>query len=170
GRLIEFGSNEHFELWKQGFDVVFHRARRNGAPVVLLDIAWAEVFDGQPLPRGARAIIRSVGRRARRGARQMSRSLARCKPLSSSLEKLVSPDPTQAENLSAVSRKANKDSRRYVLHMASKVDSIITRTADTVRMDSGHRWGIGPYHYRNADYKSIAEEARPLLKGQDVGE
>lgn len=167
GQLIDFGSNEHFELWKQGFDDVVERMRVVGAPRVLLDIAWAEVFDGQPLPRGPRWFAGSVGRRMRRGAREMSRAVVRGESFTSSVGRLLSPHTTRAENLFAVSRQANEDTRRYVHHAANKVDAVITRTVDAVRMESDHKWGIGPYHYRKTDYLSIADEVRFLLKGQE---
>lgn len=166
GRLIDFGTNEHFELWKQGFDIVLQCVRGNRAPVVFLDIAWAEVFDGQPLPRGARSLVGSAGRRVKRGAREMLRSVARGRSLSSSLEKLMSPEATRAERLSTSARRANKKSNRYAQYAVTKSDAIITRTADAVRMNPAHRWGIGPYHYRDADYHSIGTDIRPLLKGQ----
>ncbi|WP_269770464.1 DUF6270 domain-containing protein [Brevibacterium yomogidense] len=165
GRLIDFGSNEHFELWKQGFDAVIKRARSKGAPVMLLDIAWAEAFDGRPVARGARSIAGNVGRRMWRGVREMSRAITRGEPLAKSVRRFISPVSSRAETLSLISRQANRDSRRYVRHAAERVDNVVERKPDSVRMDFAHRWGIGPYHYRAEDYVSIAEDIRRFVKG-----
>ena len=166
GRLIDFGSNEHFELWKQGFDAVIERAKLSGAPVVLLDIAWAEAFDGQPVARGAWSIAGTVGRRTWRGARGMSRAVRRGEPLIKSIKMFVAPEPSRAESLSLISRKANRASRRYVQHAATRVDGVVERKSDSVRMDLSHRWGLGPYHYRAEDYVAIAEEVQRFIKDQ----
>lgn len=165
GRLIEFGSDQHFSLWKRGFATMMDRVQSLDARAVFMDIAWAEVADGQSLPRGVRSVAGSVGRRVRRGTRQMSRSIVRGESLDSAVKGLVNPGRTRAEEIAEVSRRENQKYRRYASFAQKFVESTIRRTVADVRMNPEHKWGFGPYHYRDADYLDISEDVRSLLKG-----
>lgn len=159
-RLIEFGTDEHFELWKRGFVTVAKRLTELGVPVVFLDIAWAEVADGQSLPRGIRSVAGAVGRRVKRGARQMSRSVIRGDSLDTAVKGLVSPGRTRAETIIEVSQRENQRYRRYAAFAEQWATATVRRTSADVRMDPGHRWGMGPYHYRDSDYEDISTDVR----------
>ncbi|WP_051297635.1 DUF6270 domain-containing protein [Brevibacterium album] len=159
-RLIEFGTDEHFELWREGFAQVTGRLRELGVPLILLDIAWAEVFDGQEMPGGVRSYLGARGRRLRRGYREAVQSLARGGTMKHAVKRFASVGPTEAEALAASSRTANGEYRRYAAEAGERVTEVISRTVADVRMDSEHRWGVGPYHYREGDYASIAAELR----------
>lgn len=167
GRLIEFGSDEHFGLWKEGFQQVIATVRHRPDPILLLDIAWAEVFEGQDLPRGPKTSMGRVGRKVKRGAREMTRAISRGESLLSSAERLVAPSETRAEQLITHSRRANVETRRYVEVAESLVDVVIRRTVHEVRMSPDHRWGIGPYHYRDSDYCGIADDIRKVVEGRN---
>lgn len=162
-RLIEFGTDEHFLLWKRGFAHVASSLSTMGAPLLLLDIAWAEVTDGQSLPRGIRSLAGTVSRRTKRGARLMSRSVARGEGLGVAFMELVCPGQTRAEEIAEVARRENQRYRRYVGYAQEFVAGTISRSAAEVRMNPEHRWGLGPYHYRDSDYLSIAASMREFL-------
>lgn len=165
GRLIEFGTDEHFGLWKEGFQQVLATMRHRSDPILLLDIAWAEVFEGQDSPRGPKALMGLLSRKVKRGTREMTRAVARGESLVSSVGRMVTPADTRAEQLIADSRRANVETRRYVQVAESLVDAVIRRTVGEVRMNSEHKWGVGPYHYRDSDYGGIANDIRNVLGG-----
>lgn len=162
-RLIEFGTDEHFDLWKRGFVHVAESLSNQKSPLILLDIAWAEVADGQSLPRGARSLAGSVGRRVKRGGRQMSRSVLRGEPLHFAFKGLVNPGQTRAEEIAAIAQRENERYRRYSAYAKERVLATISRTSADVRMNPEHKWGFGPYHYRDADYLSISSSLRSYL-------
>ena len=164
-RLIEFGTDEHFELWKRGFTKVAQRVSALNVPVVFLDIAWAEVFDGQSLPRGVRSVAGSIGRRVKRGARQVSRSIVRGESLDTAFRGLRSPGHTRAEEIAIVSQRENQRYKRYAAVVERWVTATVRRTSADVRMNPEHRWGVGPYHYRDSDYEGISSEVRSYLEG-----
>ena len=163
-RLIEFGTDEHFELWKRGFANIAERMAELGVPLVFLDIAWAEVADGQSLPRGLRSVAGSIGRRAKRGARQMSRSVVRGESLDIAIRGLISPGRTRAEEIAALSRQENQRYRRYAAFAEQWAAATIRRTSADVRMNPEHRWGVGPYHYRDSDYEDISSGVRAHVR------
>lgn len=164
-RLIAFGTDEHFELWTQGFTKVAERVRELSVPVVFLDIAWAEVSDGQSLPRGVRSVAGTLGRRVKRGARQMSRSIVRGESLDVAVRGLVDPGRTRAEEIAEVARRENLRYQRYAAFVEHWVTATIRRTSADVRMNPEHRWGMGPYHYRDSDYEDISSDIRSHLGG-----
>ena len=154
---------EHFDLWKRGFARVVESLSNQGAPLVLLDIAWAEVADGQSLPRGMRSLAGFTGRRFKRGARQMSRSVVRGESLDVAFKGLVSPGQTRAEEIAKIAKRENERYRRYAAYAKEWVSATISRTSADVRMNPEHKWGFGPYHYRDSDYLSISSSLRSCL-------
>lgn len=162
-RRIEFGTDEHFELWKRGFTKIAEHLAELDATVILLDIAWAEVSDGQSLPRGIRSVAGSLGRRVKRGTRQMSRSVVRGDSLDTAVRGLISPGSTRAEEIAELSRRENQRYRRYATFAEGWVTTTIRRTSADVRMNPKHRWGVGPYHYRDSDYESISGDVRSSM-------
>ncbi|WP_087004455.1 DUF6270 domain-containing protein [Brevibacterium yomogidense] len=164
-RLIEFGTDEHFELWKRGFTMVVEHVTKLSVPLVFLDIAWAEVSDGQSLPRGVRSVAGTIGRRVKRGTRQMSRSVVRGESLDIAFSGLVSPGHTRAEEIAKVSRRENQRYKRYAAFAERWMTATIRRTSAEVRMNPEHKWGVGPYHYRDTDYEGISSDVRSHLGG-----
>lgn len=164
-RLIEFGTDEHFALWKRGFMHVARSLSEHAVPLILLDIAWAEVADGQDLPRGPRSLAGSVSRRTQRGMRLMTRSVTRGESLGRALRELVAPGRTRSEEIAEIARLENKRYRRYVEFAEKWADGIICRDVSEVRMNPDHKWGLGPYHYRDSDYESISSSVRAYLEG-----
>lgn len=164
GRLIAFGSDHHFHLWKRGFANIIERVNVGDTPIVFLDIAWAEVADGQSLPRGVRSVAGTIGRRVKRGTRQMSRSIVRGESLDTAVRGFVNPGRTRAEEIVEVSRRENQKYRRYANFAMQHVAITIHRSTADVRMNLEHKWGVGPYHYRDSDYLEIAADIRVLLE------
>lgn len=157
GRLIEFGTDEHFELWKQGFTIVTRRIRATKKPIVLLDIAWAEVFEGQTRPRGLASYLSATRRRGQRKVRNFLRTIDRYRSIKAGVKALSAPVAAPGDEYMRVAREANADYRRYIEEAESHVDATIRRTADAVRMKKSHKWGIGPYHYSDNDYWRISD-------------
>lgn len=165
GRLIEFGTDEHYRLWQNGFVAVTRQLAQTRVPAVLLDIAWAEVADGQNIPHGVRAFGGSVARRLKRGSRMMTREITKGQPLTTAARLFVKPGMPKTEVLAAESRRQNKNYRRYIEFAQRHVSGSIRRSSAHVRMDTEHKWGVGPYHYRKSDYLSIANDIRAYLRG-----
>ena len=163
-RLIEFGTDEHFDLWRNGFVMIMRQIGQSRIPVVLLDIAWAEVAEGQRRPHGLRTVGGSIARRLKRGSRTMSREIIRGEPFVTAVRGLVSPAASKAEELAAESQRQNRNYRRYVEFAERMTDATIQRSATSVRMDPRHKWGLGPYHYRRTDYEEIAERVRLFVQ------
>lgn len=175
-RLIEFGTDEHFALWKRGFNAVLGRLQALGVPLLLLDIAWAEAYDGSRLPRGIRSELGRTFRRTQRGWQHFSQAVGRGDSLATAAHSFFSPPATPAEQLSIEAREGNAQFRRY--RMAAReafcastnprmsVQNrryVVHRVRDEVRTSADHRWGPAPFHYRHADYESIAAEIVTLV-------
>ena len=106
----------------------------------------------------------TIGRRVKRGTRQLSRSIARGESLATAVGGFVSPGRTRAEEIAEVSRRENQKYRRYVTFAMQHAAMTIRREAADVRMNPEHKWGVGPYHYRDSDYLEIAADVRVLLE------
>lgn len=163
-RLIEFGTNEHFELWRQGFTLVTRRITRTGKPVVLLDTAWAEVFEGQSPPHGLASFLSSVGRRSQRKMGHFLRTVKRERSVAAGVVGLSAAPSTTGDGYVKIAREANKRYRRYVDTAQKLADATIRRTADAVRMNKSHKWGIGPYHYSDHDYEQIRDDLYEIVR------
>lgn len=168
-RLIRFGSDEHFRLWQRGFRMIMEHLTTLRAPIVLLDIAWAETVAGKPRPAGPRFLAGSAARRLKRGARGMGRAVARGDSLAVAINELLTPDRTSAEQMAREAKRANRQFRRYAVTAAELCDFTVFREARGLRMTAEHRWGSAPFHYRNSDYSSMADEISdiPLRTNND---
>lgn len=153
--LVEFGTDEHFALWTQGFTRVTNSLRALGKPMVLLDIAWASVFEGQAMPHRVTAPLRKAGRRSMKGIRSVVKAVQKERSVLAGIAKLSERPVQQGDDLFRTARTANKMYGRYVAEAERHVSMTITRGPDEVRMNRGHRWGIGPYHYSDHDYIQI---------------
>lgn len=163
-RLIEFGTNEHFELWRQGFSLVTRRIRRTGKPIVLLDIAWAEVFEGQTPPHGLASLFSSVARRSQRMAGHFLRTVKNERSVVAGVTRLSAAPLTAGDGYVKVAREANDGYRRYIDTAQNHADVTIRRTADAVRMNKAHKWGVAPYHYSDHDYERIRDDIYRILR------
>lgn len=165
-RLIEFGTDEHYSLWKQGFTIVTRRLAASGRPLVLLDIAWASVFEGQVTRYGVVGQVRRAGRRSQRGIAHFVRTVRRDRSIISGATKMSDRPASQGDEYVRVARDANAKYRRYIEEATRHVSVTVSRSREDVRMNRAHRWGIGHYHYADSDYLAISSEIAALLRLQ----
>ncbi|PKY70541.1 hypothetical protein CYJ40_05350 [Brevibacterium ravenspurgense] len=160
GRLIPFGSDEHFRLWSAGFESVMGRLQAEiSALLVFIDLDWAELIDDVVPSHGVVAFGGRAFRRLRRGLRTALRDVREGEDYRVLLRDLFLPPATAREKLRGEARRANRQFRRYRQFAQSRIDGVhIRRQTDDLRMSTANQWGTAPYHYRAADYQSIADE------------
>ncbi|WP_231445196.1 DUF6270 domain-containing protein [Brevibacterium zhoupengii] len=157
-RLVEFGTNEHFEAWKSGFDKLRAGLEKAGLweKTVLLDIEWAGAVNGAQHPQNDR--IAKIGRQWRklqRGTRNAGRVLSRGQGIGEAWTSLRTVKPTEAEDYADRALTANSNYIRYRRKARSQAVASVVRSSSEVRIDKSHKWGPQPFHYREADYLSI---------------
>lgn len=163
-RLIPFGTDEHFDLWTRGFDLVAQRIAKAGKPIVLLDIAWAEVFEGQVAPRGIVSFLSSMSRRGQRGMSGMVNAFRRKRTLLAGIEGFRTAPLSSGDEHVRIARDANAKYRRYIAFAQQYAAVTVCRRSDEVRMNKSHKWGIGPYHYSDFDYRKIRDDLNKILR------
>ena len=162
-RLVEFGSDEHFDAWRDGFDLLIRQLGDAGLAerVVLIDVEWAAALSGAPHPRGDIASILSRhGRRLRRGAREAGRRLSTGASVAEAWQRFSSVRPTEAEEFADRAREANEKFMRYREFAKSRIAEAITRTTSELRISKDHKWGPQPFHFRDEDYVSLVDSIR----------
>lgn len=165
-RLVEFGTDEHFENWESGFKRVKRGLEDAGVwgRTVLLDIEWAAAVDGAKHPRND--VITKLGRQSRklrRGIRDAGRDLSRGSGLGAVWMRIRDVRPTEAEDFASRAKSANRSYARYRRVARTETVFTITRSSNEVRIDRGHRWGPQPFHYRREDYSSIVDSLQAHL-------
>ncbi|WP_420097751.1 DUF6270 domain-containing protein, partial [Brevibacterium sediminis] len=166
-RLIEFGTDEHFARWNQGFATLVQGLKVAGLweKTILLDIEWAGAVDGAQHPQNDS--FASLGRRWRRlqrGSREAVRELSRGRGLADAWQSMRNIKPTEAEEYADRALSANNDYIRYRKEARSLAASSVVRASSEVRIDRSHKWGPQPFHFRHADYESIVESIRQQVK------
>ncbi|MGO2377558.1 DUF6270 domain-containing protein [Brevibacterium aurantiacum] len=166
-RLIEFGTDEHFDQWKSGLITLIEGLKdaELWEKTILLDIEWAGAMDGAQHPQNDS--FASLGRRWRRlqrGSREASRELSRGRGLGEVWQSLRNIKPTEAEEYADRALSANSDYIRYRKEARSLAASSVVRESREVRIDRDHKWGPQPFHYRHADYQSIVDSIRLQVK------
>lgn len=173
-RLIEFGTDEHFERWRAGFSTLMNGLKESGLwdRTILLDIEWARALDGAQHPSDD--WIAKLGRQWRklqRGTREAARSVSKGLGVSTVWRSLRAVKPTEAEEFADKGATANRELVRYRDVARSLSASAVVRTSGEVRIGREHRWGPQPFHYRESDYRSIVasiqERVSSRAKGQD---
>lgn len=157
-RLVEFGTDEHFERWGLGFERLVEGLKAAGLAgrTVLLDIEWAAALDGAKHPHHDR--LAKFGRRWRklqRGTREAGRELSNGRGVGEAWSSLSSVKPTEAEDYADRAAAANADYLRYRELARSLAVSSVVRLSNEVRIDRDHKWGPQPFHFREQDYRSI---------------
>ena len=168
-RLVEFGTDEHFNAWRSGYIKLIDGLIGAGLweKTILLDIEWASAVNGAQHPQSdSLAKLGRRWRRLQRGSREMSRSLSRGQGVAEALTSLRHVRPTEAEEFADRAASANADYVRYRSFASSMVASTVTRTSDQVRINREHKWGPQPFHYRDEDYKSIVQSIRDLVENE----
>lgn len=164
--LIEFGTERHFEAWKNGFAYLVSRLRdaQMWERTILLDIEWARVFNGSSYP--ANETIAKWGRhwrQAQRGVRSAERAISNGYGVSKAWGRLWNVKPTDAEEFADRAVRANAEYVRYREFSRSQVASTVTRQSRHLRINGDHKWGPQPFHYRDSDYKSVVESILGLF-------
>ncbi|UVI36679.1 DUF6270 domain-containing protein [Brevibacterium spongiae] len=167
-RLVEFGTDEHFNAWKSGYIKLIDGLKGAGLSekTILLDIEWAGAVDGAQHPQSdSLAKLGRSWRRLHRGSREVSRRLTRGQGVAEALTSLRNVRPTEAEEYADRAAAANADYVRYRNFAKSKVKSTVVRSSSQVRISRDHKWGPQPFHYRDEDYQSIVQCVRNLVEG-----
>lgn len=169
-RLVEFGTDEHFESWKSGFEKLIEGliAADLWDRTVLLDIEWAAAVDGARHPQNDRlAKLGRNWRKLQRGTREASRRLSKGQSIGEAWRSLGTVKPTETEEYAHRAAGANEEYGRYRDAARMMVASTVTRTSSEVRISRSHKWGPQPFHYRDEDYQSIV---RSVIQQIGVGE
>lgn len=157
-RLVEFGTDEHFETWKTGFDKLVAGLEEAGLrdKIVFLDIEWASAVDGAQHPQNdSIAKLGRYWRKLQRGSRDAVRALARGSGFGDAWNRLCTVKPTEAEEYADRASVANAQYVRYRELAQAKVAVTVTKTSRQLRIDRSHKWGPQPFHYRDEDYRLI---------------
>ena len=157
-RLVEFGTDEHFAAWRHGFELLIEGLRKAALldRSILLDIEWARAIDNAPHPQDN--LVSRTGRnwrRTQRGARDAYRQLSTGRGIKRAWNNLRKVAPTDAEEFSDRAAYANRDFQRYRKVASANVPTVISRSSEQLRINSHHKWGPQPFHYRDSDYASI---------------
>lgn len=157
-RLVEFGTDEHFEAWKSGLDKLRKGLEKAELwdKTVLLDIEWAGAVDGAQHPQNDN--IAKLGRQWRklqRGTRDARRVLAQGRGFGDALTRIRAVRPTEAEVYAERAATANAKYVRYREVVHAMVAMTVTKMSCQLRIDRNHKWGPQPFHYREKDYRSI---------------
>lgn len=167
-RLVEFGTDEHFSYWREGFAILIDGLKDAGLweKTILLDIEWAGAVDGAQHPQNdGFAKLGRQWRRLQRGSREAGRELSRGRGLGHAWLTLRNIKPTEAEEYADRALFANTDYIRYRKEARSLIASSVVRSSSQVRIDREHKWGPEPFHYRKVDYKSFIKEILALSQG-----
>ena len=166
-RLVEFGTDEHFDQWKSGVITLIEGLKDAELwdKTILLDIEWAGALDGAQHPQNdGFARVGRQWRRLQRGSREAGRELSRGRGLSEAWQSLRNIKPTEAEEYADRALSANADYIRYRGEARSLTASSVVRESRELRIGRDHKWGPQPFHFRQADYESIVESIRQQVK------
>ena len=115
-QLVEFGTDEHFERWKSGFEKLVEGLSTTElwGRTILLDTEWAGAVDGARHPHQDRmAMLGRTWRKLQRGTRQAGRGLSNGRGVGEAWTSLWSVEPTEAEEYADRAVAANADYMRY---------------------------------------------------------
>lgn len=171
-RLVEFGTDEHFEAWQVGFSALLEEMKRAEIwdRTVLLDIEWACAVAGAPHPENtATAQLGRRWRKMQRGGREATRRLSRGAGIGEAARHFRNVGRTETEEYADRARQANAKYARYREFAQGKVAAVISKQSHEVRINRGHKWGPQPFHYRDEDYLSIIDSIRTRAAAIGVG-
>ncbi|MGO2812848.1 MAG: DUF6270 domain-containing protein [Brevibacterium aurantiacum] len=159
-RLVEFGSDQHFDRWRSGFRGLIDALDRAELlnRTIFVDVEWAAALDGAQHP--SNDSLTRLGRRWRRiqrGAREANRSLYRGQGVADALSSMRNVKPTEAEDYADRALAANADYVRYREVVRGLVAAKVIRKSSDVRINRNHKWGPQPFHFRDQDYLSIVD-------------
>lgn len=167
---VAFGTNQHFEMWKLGFqEMIEELASLNPSPKLLfLDIEWAARMENAKATSSG--LKRFAGREIRKNQRRMRdsyRAMISRDSLQNIYSALTRVTPTDAEKYAERAKWANRAYRRYRSTASSMIDLVVHKGTGEVRIGANHKWGPQPFHYRESDYRSIVKGIEKLLNEND---
>src|SRR5699024_10916404 len=165
-RLVEFGTDEHFLQWHEGFENLIAGLKDAGLwkKTILLDVEWACAVDGAKHPQNdGFAKIGRKWRRLKRGLRDAKRVLAKGQGLNEVSRRVISVDPTEDEEFADRAHLANAKYLRYRKVAQARTPAAVSKSSKDVRIDSAHKWGPQPFHYRESDYRSIGSSIQATV-------
>ncbi|MCF2585824.1 hypothetical protein HU144_00805 [Brevibacterium sp. UCMA 11752] len=168
-RKIEFGTQEHFDAWKLGYKTLLDGLALVGLAdkTVLLEIDWAAAIQGSRHPSKKVRHLSLLSRRLRRlhrGKRDVVRAITQGSSPGQVWTRLRNVPPTDAESYADSAIAANKVYSRYFEYARKLTVRTVRRESKQLRIDPLHKWGPEPYHYRTADYRSIADEINRIYE------
>lgn len=161
--LLEFGTDEHFELWTRGFRRIMEDLRTLGVPIVLLDLSWAATFDDEKWSSPERRAVGRIFRIARRNLRSSARALSLGRPLWGVVASLFNRVPVEVDERHSDVAKWNEKFRRYVQYATQFVDHVVHRADYEVRSARDHKWGAAPFHYDDDTYISVIRQVESYI-------
>lgn len=166
-RLVEFGTDEHFELWRNGFVKLVEGLKQVGLwkKTILLDIEWAAAVDGAQHPKNdSLAQLGKRWRRFHRASREAGRELARGRGLNEAWHCMFNVKPTEAEEFAERAKSANNNYVPYRHEARFLTFRSVIRDSSEVRIDRAHKWGPQPFHFRDVDYRSVVDSIKQIVE------
>ncbi|MDK8346574.1 DUF6270 domain-containing protein [Brevibacterium sp. UMB1308A] len=164
-RLIEFGSDEHFELWTTGFALNMADLKAVEVPTVLMDVAWADTFDDERWSSHNRRKVGRLARTAKRNWANVRTSLVSGRAIWSVANDLLDRTMPDVDARHQRVAEANCSFARYFEFASTLTDFVIRRGPEEVRSARDHKWGAAPYHYDAQTYESLVDELRRIARG-----
>jgi len=160
-RLIEFDTDEHFNRWRSGFELLVNGLKdaELWGKTILLDLEWAAAIVRSRHPRNYKTVqLRRIARLTRRSMQLGKQAIAQGSSLTALRGRIQSIQPTEAESYAIRALKANDEYRRYRNYAHSMVETAVSRKSSELRIDPEHKWGPQPFHYTLNNYQSVSEE------------
>lgn len=165
-KLLEFGTDRHFNRWKSGFCVLINGLKNAGLwdKTIFLDIEWAAAMTGSRFPRyDTVTYLGRAWRRLHRGSKEAAQVVLRGGGIGQAVRSLIQTEPTEAEKYADRARIANINYVRYRAFASQMTQHSIFRSSKQLRIGLDHKWGPEPFHYRDSDYRSIASEINHII-------
>lgn len=165
-RLVEFGSDEHFDSWRSGFFELVRglKVANIWDRTVMLDIEWATALesDNPSDHRSAKISIQKL-RNIRNRIQRTASAMYRTRNFRRAWKALRSNDTKVEEEFASRANWANSTYPRYREFAKSHVSAVVTRTSEEVRIGDEHKWGPQPFHYRTEDYLSFQKQLKTIV-------
>lgn len=162
-RFIEFGSDEHFDLWKSGFALNMADLKAMEVPTVLMDVAWADTFDDERWSSRNRRKAGRVARTIKRNWANARTGIVAGRAIWSVTNDLFDSTMPDVDARHQRVAEANDSFTRYFEFASTLTDFVIRRGPEDVRSARDHKWGVAPYHYDAQTYESLVDELRRIV-------
>ena len=158
-KLIEFGTERHFALWREAVEKAVWELRESlpGVPIIALDVAWAENSD---TIESSNTLDEGEGRRVgvKKALWKFREALKNGQSLNEAAHSLLESSEKRAHSRVEYERFMNERSRRYVEYLEPLVDATAVLPAGLAMSSAQHKWGDAPYHYIDDNYRHLIEQ------------